>query len=143
MGTVKIERVIIDTNVLVSALLYQGLPSKIHELWKGKKIKPLCSKEIIEEYLRVLAYPKFKLTENEITYLLNHEILSCFEVVQIRTVRPYVKNDPSDDKFIWCALDGKAKAIISGDEHLLNLSASPVPILSVKGFLTTRVQDGK
>jgi len=135
MGAVKIKRVVIDTNVLISALLYKGLPAGLHRLWQRKRITPLCSKEIIEEYLRVLAYPKFKLTEQEIGYLFNYEILSCFEVVQVEPGKAYVKADPSDDKFIWCAIDGKADAIVSGDEHLLTFSKSPVPILSVNDFM--------
>ena len=135
MGAVKIKRVVIDTNVLVSALLYKGLPSELHKLWQMNRIRPLYSKAIIEEYLRVLAYPKFKLTEQEIGYLFNYEILSCFEVIQVKPGKAYVKADPSDDKFIWCAIDGKAETIVSGDEHLLSFSGSPVPILSVNDFM--------
>jgi len=135
MGAVEIKRVVIDTNVLVSALLYKGLPSGLHRLWQRKRIQPLCSREIIEEYLRVLAYPKYKLTEQEIGYLFNFEILSYFEVIQVEPGKAYVEADPSDDKFIWCAVDGKADAIVSGDEHLLSFSRSPVPILSITDFM--------
>ena len=135
VGEVKIRKVVIDTNVVVSGLLFGGAPGAIVDLWKKKRIQPLCSREIVEEYLRVLAYPKFGLTESEIDYVLAQEILPWFDVVQVEVGRAYVKADPSDDKLIWCALAGKANAIISGDEHLLALPSSPVPILSVPKFL--------
>ena len=82
---------------------------------------PLASRQIIDEYLRVLAYPKFRLTENEIGYLLYRQILPHFKIVSAEKGKPVVSADPSDDKFIWCAVEGKAESIISSDKHLLSL----------------------
>lgn len=135
MGPFEVKRVVVDTNVVVSALLFGGISGKLTPLWKGRHIQPLCSKEIIDEYVRVLAYPKFKLTESEIEFLLSQEIVRWFEIVMVSPGKPFVAADPSDDKFIWCALQGKADAIISGDEHLLHLTSSPIPILSPSRFL--------
>ena len=55
-------RVVLDTNVLISALLFSGVASDLVPLWQKEKITVLLSREILEEYLRVLAYPKFQLT---------------------------------------------------------------------------------
>ena len=129
------KRVVIDTNVLVSALLFGGIPGKLIPLWKEGRILPLCSKGIIEEYLRVLAYPKFKLPEKEIDFILSREILPWFDIVMVPAGRPFVKNDPQDDMFIWCAVEGKADALVSDDDHLLKSKGSPVPILPVSKFL--------
>ena len=129
------KRVVIDTNVLVSALLFGGDPGELITLWKENRIQPLGSKEIMEEYIRVLAYPKFRLTEEEIEYLFSQEALPWFEVITVQSGRPFVIDDPSDDKFIWCALEGQAEAIISSDKHLLRLSSCPVPIFSLSEFL--------
>ena len=129
------KRVVIDTNLVVSGLLFGGIPGELVTLWKSRRIRPLCSKEIIEEYLKVLAYPKFSLSESEMDFILSHEILSWFDVITVKAGRPFVKADPSDDKFIWCALAGKAKVIISGDDHLLALDSSPIPILRATEFL--------
>ena len=129
------SRVVIDTNILVSGLLFGGTPAKITNLWRAESIEPFCSKNIISEYLRVLAYPKFQLSESEIDYLLTHEILPHFKVVQVEKAKHYIKADAEDDKFIWCALAAKADAIISGDTHLLNFKKSPVPIISATDFL--------
>jgi putative PIN family toxin of toxin-antitoxin system len=62
MGKVKVKRVVIDTNVVISALLFGGEPGELIPLWKSGRIKPLASKEMVDEYLRVLTYPKFGLT---------------------------------------------------------------------------------
>ncbi len=129
------KRVVIDTNVLVSALLFGGSPGKLVSLWKGGAIQPLASAAMFEEYLRVLAYPKFDLSEGEIEFLVSEEILPWFEVVTVPGGQPVVTDDPADDKFIWCAEKGPADAVISGDEHLLTLPAPPVPILTVDQFL--------
>ena len=136
MGKVGINRVVIDTNVLVSALLFGGTPGKLIPLWKSGRIQPLASKEMIDEYLRVLAYPKFKLSEEEIKFILYQEILPYFEAVQTKRGRVIIPDDPSDDKFIRCAKTGKATIIVSGDEHLLALkSYGKVKILTPTRFL--------
>ena len=69
MGTVEVKKVVIDTNVLVSALLFGGVPAQLIPLWKSRTIRPFCSRKIMDELLRVLAYPKFSLSQTEIEYL--------------------------------------------------------------------------
>ena len=128
--------VVIDTNVIVSALLFGGNPGKLIDLWIENKIQPIASSEIIDEYLRVLAYPKFSLTEDEIGYLLYKQILPYFRIVKIRSRPTIVQLNPSDDKFIWCAHSAKVKVIISGDEHLLSLkSYNDISIITISAFL--------
>lgn len=116
-------RVVIDTDLVISALLFGGTPGKLIPLWKSDRIQPFVSKQIINEYLRVLAYPKFKLSEAEINYILYKEILPYFEVVEIKVGKIIIQEDPADDMFIRCALSGKANIIISGDSHLLSLKS--------------------
>jgi len=138
MGKIKVKPVVIDTNVVVSALLFGGKPGKFIKFWKIGQIQPMVSKEITEEYLRVLAYPKFSLSRNEITFLLSHEILPYFKIVEVKSGRgkTTVKDDPSDDMFIRCAESGMCKIIISGDRHLLDLkSHGKIRILSPPQFL--------
>jgi putative PIN family toxin of toxin-antitoxin system len=136
MGKVEITRLVIDTNVVVSALLFGGVPGKLVPLWKSGRIRALASKEMIEEYLRVLTYPKFELSEEEINYLLYQEILPYFEIVWTKPGPVIVEEDPSDDMFIRCADAGKANTIISGDQHLLDLkSYGKIKILTPSQFL--------
>jgi hypothetical protein len=136
MGQGKINPVVIDTNVLVSALLFGGVPGKLIPLWKERVIQPKASKEIIEEYIRVLAYPKFQLSGQEISFLLHYEILPNFEIFRIKKGPILVSKDPSDDKFIRCAQAAGGRIIISGDQHLLRLSPyRQIQILSPSEFL--------
>ena len=94
------KRMVVDTNVLVSGLLFGGVPDGVVALWQKGKVRPLFSKEIIEEYLRVLAYPKFRLGEPEIEFIMTHEILPYFEVIAVTPGKPMVVADPADDKFV-------------------------------------------
>ena len=136
MGQSKIKSVVIDTNVLVSALLFGGVPGKLIPMWKERVVQPKASKEIIEEYIRVLAYPKFQLSEEEINFLLLYEILPHFEILRVKEGPILVAKDPSDDKFIRCAQGAGARIIISGDQHLLKLSPyRQIQILSPSDFL--------
>ena len=129
-------RVVIDTNVIISGLLFGGMPGRLIQLWKDKRILPLVSREILNEYLKVLAYPKFSLSEEEIKYLLYQEILPFFKVISVKQRTIIIKEDPSDDKFIRCARSGKAQVIISGDQHLLSLTSyRNITIFSPSQFL--------
>jgi hypothetical protein len=72
-------RVVLDTNVLVSALLFTGITSEIVPLWKEGAVSLLLSRDILEEYLRVLGYPKFQLSEADIKGLIEEELLLLFK----------------------------------------------------------------
>ncbi|MEA3241615.1 MAG: putative toxin-antitoxin system toxin component, PIN family [Pseudomonadota bacterium] len=117
--------VVVDTNVVISGLLFGGIPSRLVSLWKAGLIKPIFSKKILDEYLRVLAYPKFSLSEAEIAFLLKHEILPYFQAIDISSEshEVIIESDPDDDKFLLCALTGTCDFIISGDRHLLELKS--------------------
>ena len=114
-------RVVLDTNVVVSALLFTGISSKLVPLWQGGVITALVSRSILEEYLRVLSYPRFKLSEGDIRGLIQEELLPYVEVVKPGRRLRVVDRDPSDDKFVECAVAGKARVIISGDKDLLSI----------------------
>jgi uncharacterized protein len=114
-------RVVLDTNAVVSALLFTGISSELVSLWQKDLIMLLLSREILDEYLRVFSYPKFKLSEEEIKELIQEEILPYAEVVRPKRRLRVVQRDPSDNKFLECAVAGKARVIISGDKDLLSL----------------------
>jgi uncharacterized protein len=135
VGTIETVKVVLDTNVLVSALLFGGLSGHLRPLWRQNLIKPFISQAIIHEYLRVLAYPKFQLSQNEIEYLLHKEILPWFETIRVPRGKALVLEDPSDDKFIWCAQAAKVDWVISGDDHLLTLEYPNIPIVTPARFL--------
>ena len=136
MGPQKVVYLVLDTNVVISAILFGGIPGKLIELWKKGSITPLITEDIMAEYLRVLAYPKFKLSEEEVHYIIHQEILPFFKVVNSKPGPSIIKKDPDDDKFIQCAIAGQAKIIISGDRHLLaQKSYKEIKILTLSQFL--------
>jgi putative PIN family toxin of toxin-antitoxin system len=116
-------RVVLDTNAVISALLFSGVSSKLVSLWQNGLITPLLSREILDEYLRVLSYPKFQLSDEEIKELIQQEILPFAEVVKPKRRWRVVRRDPSDNKFLECAVAGRASVIISGDKDLLSLGS--------------------
>ena len=114
-------RVVLDTNALVSAILFTGISSELVSLWQRNAISVVVSREILEEYLRVFSYPKFKLSGTDIKSLIQEELFPYVEVVNPRRRLHVVERDPSDNKFLECALAGKARIIISGDKDLLSI----------------------
>ncbi len=136
MGQVKVIPVVIDTNIVISGLLFGGKVGKIVTMWKNGRIQPFLPQEIIAEYIRVLTYPKFSLSEQEISYLLYRELLPCFEVIEPAGGPVVIKDDPSDDMFLYCALSAAVDCIISGDSHLLDLCVfKGIPIVTPDHFL--------
>jgi putative PIN family toxin of toxin-antitoxin system len=117
----KVIRVVLDTNVLVSALLFEGPLTSLVEGWKQGLFIPVFSRATFQEFKTVLSYPKFKLSRGEIAALLEEEVLPFFEVAEVQEEIRGVCRDPEDDKFVSCALAGSADWIISGDWDLLAL----------------------
>jgi uncharacterized protein len=117
----KIIRVVLDTNVLISGLLFKGKLARIVGLWQKGKIVPIISKETFEELRTVLEYPKFSLSRVEIKSLIEHEILLYFEVVNVSKHVKGACRDPGDDKFISCAISANADGIVTGDKDLSDM----------------------
>ena len=129
-------RVVLDTNVLISALLFSGEPGRIVEGWKSGAFVPVFSNKTFGEFRRVLSYPKFSLTVQEITVLIEDEVLPFCEVVEIEEEILSVCRDPEDDPFLSCAVAASADYIISGDKDLLSLvSFRNIPIVTATAFL--------
>jgi putative PIN family toxin of toxin-antitoxin system len=132
----EVRRVVIDTNVMVSALLFKGSLSKIVDHWKEGKFIPLLSKETFNEFKTVLEYPKFSLTTQEIKVIIEEEVLPFFEIVEVAGKISRMCRDSDDDKFIACAVSASADFIVSGDRDLLDMGKyKSVKIISAPEFL--------
>jgi putative PIN family toxin of toxin-antitoxin system len=121
-------RIVIDTNILVSAILTpEGNPAKILKLVLEGKLNLIISPAILEETRQVFNYPKLvklleknKITPAEVGGFLN-------KMSKIAVITPgqldvdAIPEDPADNKIIACALEGDADFIISGDHHLTDL----------------------
>lgn len=133
-------RLVLDTNVLLSALLFpSGSLSWLRNAWQSEFIVPLASRVTIAELLRVLHYPKFSLTAAEREDLLA-DYLPWVEsvVVSDPPAVPWCR-DPKDRPFLELALAGKADALVTGDGDLQDLASRfAVPIL-VPGVMRDRL----
>jgi len=127
------RRVVLDTNVAVSALVFrEGRLAWLREAWEAGRIVPIVSAETVAELVRVLAYPKLKLSEEETKNVLAHYMEHAEAVREAgASVRVPDCRDPDDRKFLQLAYAAKADALVTGDEDLLTLAGkSRVPILT-------------
>jgi uncharacterized protein len=139
MGQKEI-RVVLDTNVLISALLFTGPPSRLVPLWRERRVVLLLSKDVYIEYLRVLAFPKFKLSGEEIKALVEEYVLPFAEMATVAETPAIIRDDPADDKFLALAAVGRARYIVSGDKHLLALREyRRVKIVTPREFLDSEI----
>ena len=139
MGKKKKEviRVVLDTNVLISALLFTGEVSRLVELWQDRKIIPVISRETFAELRDVLQYPKFNLTDPEIFDIIESEILPYFDVIDLVQEIQNVCRDPQDDKFIACAISAGVDYLVTGDRGLGDMKRyKKIRIITVGEFLT-------
>jgi len=115
-------RVVFDTNVVLSALLFT--PSRLSWLvghWQAGACTPLISRATASELTRVLAYPKFRLSPDEQFEALGGFIPFC-ETVKVQKPCPVLCRDGKDQAFLDLAECGSADWLVSGDEDLLVLA---------------------
>lgn len=133
-------RVVLDTNVLISAFLWRGVPKEIFTLAEKGRVAICVNKEMVEEFERTLSYPKFTERLSRLNKTPAQIIDEFLEVVEHYPSRyfpkPQIKDDPSDDMFLTCAISSNASCIVSGDKHLLALKEfQNIPILTPRQFL--------
>lgn len=118
-------RVVIDTNVLVSAMLFhQSSVTWLRHAWQSDVIRLLASRQTIEELIRVLAYPKFHLTDAEREDLLGDYLPWCETISVPKEIEIPDCRDPFDRPFLALTLAANADALVTGDMDLLELTDS-------------------
>ena len=125
-------RLVLDTNVLLSALLFPaGSLSWMRDSWLSQAIVPLASRDTKVELIRVLSYPKFRLTRDELEDLLAEYLPWCEAIIVSPPPAVPDCRDPFDRPFLELALAGYADALVTGDGDLLTLApVFTVPILT-------------
>lgn len=135
-------RVVLDTNVVLSALVFGGgQAGRLRLGWQRGAFVPLVSAPTAQELVRVLAYPKFRLSKSDQEELLA-DYLPHAQAVRIPQPPPTVPEcrDVLDVPFLHLAVAGKAQVLVSGDKDLLVLSgefeqASGCLIVTMEAFL--------
>jgi uncharacterized protein len=130
-------KVVLDTNVLVSGLLFGGVPGRILTAWSTGAIRLVISPPILEEYRRVgLALAKGRESivgalEALLAMLTVHALL-----VDAPPLDERVSEDPDDEMFVAAALAANARLIVSGDRHLLRISGwRGIEVLKARPFV--------
>jgi putative PIN family toxin of toxin-antitoxin system len=132
-------RVVTDTSVLVSAMLWPGPPHEILVAAERGEITLYTSAILIEELEGVLWRPKFT-ARLDVRRTTVEELVGSYvklaHVVQPDPISPVIIEDPEDDAVLACALTANAHAVISGDQHLRSLKRyQSIPIVSPRAFL--------
>lgn len=116
-------RFVLDTNVVLSAILFsRGRLTWLRQLWREGGISPLSSRETVAELVRVLTYPKFDLTGEDVETLLSAYLPYC-ELVAAPRRSPGLPrcSDGADQMFLLLAAVGKAGVLVTGDRALLDV----------------------
>lgn len=140
-------RVVIDTNLWVSGLLWRGLPWHLLRLAEAGQVELCVAPPMLDELASVLAYERFHprlqqlglRLEDLIAYVL--KLVTIVEAPESGEV-PIVAADPDDDMFLYAAIAAGAAYVISGDHHLLELEEyANIPILTIQEFLAREFPD--
>lgn len=128
-------RVICDTNVLISGILFGGKPRELLQLCSSGKITNFTSPELLKEVEEVLLRVKFGLDQEQV-YGIIRLFRNTFSIVRPESRISVIAADPDDNRILEAASAANADAIISGDAHLLDLAVwNGIPIVNPDSFL--------
>ena len=117
--------VVFDTNVLVSAVLFKGELGVIPDLFEAGIVTPCFTEDTLSELHNTLSYPKLRdaLERNDLDVQSVVNAVRQYARVYDPPARAVtaVKDDPSDNRFIECALVSGARFLVSGDQHLVRV----------------------
>ena len=129
------KRIVLDTNILISALGWKGNPRVIFDRVIAGEFELILSYKQLNELMRVLNYPKFKFTDEQKDRFLSI-LLEVATLVKTESEVNVIKEDPSDNVILEPANEMKVDYIISGNDHLLKLKEfKGAKIITAKEFL--------
>ena len=136
-------RVILDTNVLMSAVFFGGIPGRLLSAWTDKSFTLVLSPDIFEEYRRVgheLArrHPELEDSLEPVLALVSLNAI----IVDAQPLAQPVCEDADDDKFLACAVASHTDVIVSGDKRLLRISGwQGLEILTPRQFYERHLKE--
>jgi len=115
-------RVVLDTNVLVSALIKSGKPRELIFKMVEREAQLVLSRNILEEFLGVADDQRIRRYVDGVDIIAFLKVLgNIAKIVRVESRFKAVDEDPDDDLVLRTAKDGKAEYVVSGDRHLLSL----------------------
>jgi putative PIN family toxin of toxin-antitoxin system len=134
--TTRKPRYVFDTNTLISAALFEGSTPDRAFRWALRHGRVLASPDTLDELVEVLGRDKFDryLSAEEREAFLEALVERADVVEPVKKIRAC--RDPDDDKFLELAVEGRAEAIVSGDDDLLALDPfRHISIVTPSAFL--------
>lgn len=132
-------KVVLDTNILVSALIFGGKPEQVYNLVLEKQITAVISMVLFSELLEILI-KKFNFDPKRIEQL-ERIVKKHFKIVYPKATVNVVKDD-DDNRVLEAALEGKCSYIITGDKDLLDLKIyKNIKIVTPDTFLSNMLTD--
>ena len=130
-----IPKIVIDTNIYISAIFWGGKPRSVVDLGRNGQVSIFTSSQIEKEINKKLK-TKFGLSDEEVAQILLDFSTFTLPIKASRKIT-VIDDDPDDDKFIECAVASRAGFIVSGDKHLLNLKEyKGIKIMKAADFLS-------
>jgi putative PIN family toxin of toxin-antitoxin system len=115
-----VNKIVIDTNVLISAILFSGIPNQVLQEVIHERCHLYLSHDILNEFLHVLSRSKFQLLVPQIKQFYE-EIINISNIVYPMQKLLIVKEDPGDNMLFECAIESNANFIVSGNKHVLRV----------------------
>ena len=127
-------RIVIDTNVVASAVFFGGRPAELLRMVIRHEHLAVATDEIVDEYQATISYLLDKYGGKKMQLSIV-PIFSAMEIIQA-TSKVEICRDPDDNKFVSCAIDGHCYYVVSGDKDLLSLEQfGNIKIVTVAEFL--------
>ncbi len=117
-------RLVLDTNVVVSGLLWNGAPARLLDAAQTGELELFTSTRLLAELAGILSRAKFAKALAAASLPREELVLGYAElatVVAPSAISTTIAADPSDDQVLACALTANADLIVSGDKHLHSL----------------------
>ena len=114
------HRIVLDTNVLISAFLFGGKPQRVLDLVISGLVDCTLSTVILDELKDVLQRPKFGFSA-EVCFHIIEELHGACDIISPSVSVDLIRSDPDDNRILECAKESQADFIVSGDPHLLDL----------------------
>ena len=128
-------RLVLDTNIFISAFFWGGNPRKLLTRIIDGKDTLYVSGEILSEVFSVMSRTKFNLNHYQVMHLINSIEEISYHVIPSRTIKG-VCRDSDDDKILECAVCGNVDFIITGDRDLLSLKEyQGIPIITASDYI--------
>ncbi len=122
-------RLFLDTNVLISGVLFGGVPGELLEMARAGEVTAIVSLHVLAEFVDVLTRPRIGLDE-DVAVSLAEEITAFAEVVPVERSMTRWVSDPKDDPVVEAALVGKATHLVSGDARVLEVAPPGVSAIT-------------